>query len=329
MVPALTSLKFKLKTGTMNWKNFVTDYLNFSRRERIAAIVIVVLIFFIWLSPRLLQKFRSTESNSARSLLASIKKLDSLKSRNEKNKRKEDEDEPDYTAVEKAPEPYSPALFYFDPNLATNEEWKKLGLGEKTIRIIKNYLAHGGHFKNAEDLKKIYGLNKDQYSRLEPYVKIQINEVNAYFKTAESPKPPFEKKLSKFSIDINLADTTEFISLPGIGSKLAARIVNFRDKLGGFYSVDQVGETYGLPDSTFQKIKTSLFLADVSVKMININSATKDELKLHPYIRWVIANAIVEYRNQHGNFSSPDDLKKISVITDDVFEKIKRYLTVN
>ena len=45
------------------------------------------------------------------------------------------------------------------------------------------------------------------------------------------------------SVDINTADTTAFISLPGIGSKLAARIVNFRDKLGGFYSIDQVGET--------------------------------------------------------------------------------------
>jgi DNA uptake protein ComE-like DNA-binding protein len=63
-----------------------------------------------------------------------------------------------------------------------------------------------------------------------------------------------------FIIDINSADTTSFIALPGIGSKLAARIINFRDKLGGFYSVAQVGETFGLPDSTFQKIKQYLKL---------------------------------------------------------------------
>jgi len=115
--------------------------------------------------------------------------------------------------------------------------------------------------------------------------------------------------------------------LPGIGSKLAARIVNFRDKLGGFYSVDQVGETYGLADSTFQKIKGSLQLSG-SVKKFNINTATKDELKIHPYIKWNLANAIVEYRNQHGAFKSLDELKNIVLIDEVTFEKIVHYLSL-
>ena len=119
-----------------------------------------------------------------------------------------------------------------------------------------------------------------------------------------------------------------FIALPGIGNKLALRIVNFRDKLGGFYSIDQIGETYGLPDSVFRKIKPFLKLETNLVKKININTATKDEMKSHPYIKWNLANAIVEYRNQHGNFSSLEDLKKISLITTEVFDKIKFYLVL-
>ena len=101
-------------------------------------------------------------------------------------------------------------------------------------------------------------------------------------------------------VDVNTADTTAFVALPGIGSKLALRIVNFRDKLGGFYSVDQIAEIYGLPDSSFQRIKHLLKLDNPSIKKININTASKDEMKLHPYFKWNLANAIVEYRNQHG-----------------------------
>ena len=62
------------------------------------------------------------------------------------------------------------------------------------------------------------------------------------------------------------------------------------------------------------------------VKKININTATKDDLKTHPYIKWNIANAIVEYRNQHGNFQSMNDLKKVSLITEEVVGKLQAYL---
>jgi competence ComEA-like helix-hairpin-helix protein len=67
-------------------------------------------------------------------------------------------------------------------------------------------------------------------------------------------------------VDINSADTTPFIALPGIGAKLAQRIIKFRDKLGGFYSIDQVAETFGLPDSTYQKIKPRLIIKNTTVK---------------------------------------------------------------
>jgi competence ComEA-like helix-hairpin-helix protein len=103
--------------------------------------------------------------------------------------------------------------------------------------------------------------------------------------------------------------------------------VSFRDKLGGFYSVDQVGETFALPDSTFQKIRQYLKIETISIKKININTATIDELKGHPYIRWSIANPIIAYRNEHGAFSKPEDLKKIVAVTDELFNKIAPYLS--
>jgi competence ComEA-like helix-hairpin-helix protein len=130
------------------------------------------------------------------------------------------------------------------------------------------------------------------------------------------------------AIDINSADTTVFISLPGIGSRLASRIVNFRNKLGGFYSVTQVGETFGLPDSTFQKIRLYLKLGNTPVRKININTATVDELKAHPYLKYAVANPIVSYRNEHGPFSRIEDIRNVLVVTEEIFLKIAPYLII-
>ncbi|MEI9944383.1 MAG: helix-hairpin-helix domain-containing protein [Chitinophagaceae bacterium] len=115
---------------------------------------------------------------------------------------------------------------------------------------------------------------------------------------------------------------------PVSGAKLAARIVNFRDKLGGFYSIDQIKEIYGLPDSTFQKIKTYLKLNNEAIKKININTATIDELKAHPYIKYTIANPLIAYRNEHGPFSKVEDIKKVMAVTDEVYNKLSPYFTL-
>lgn len=139
--------------------------------------------------------------------------------------------------------------------------------------------------------------------------------------------PPryIKKKIEPF--DINEADTSAFIALPGIGSKLAARIVLFRDKLGGFYDKEQIREVYGLQDSVFQKISPLLKCNAQNVKKIEINSAEKETLKVHPYIRWSIANAVVAYRAQHGSFTSPDDLSKLENIGEDALKKMMPYIS--
>ncbi len=127
---------------------------------------------------------------------------------------------------------------------------------------------------------------------------------------------------------LNEADTADLLPLPGIGMKLAARIISFRDKLGGFYDINQLAETYGLPDSTFQRIKEKLHLGTKSLKQIDVNTAGLEQLRQHPYIRWHIANAIIAYRNQHGIFKDIQDLLKIDIITQEIYSKVSYYLTV-
>lgn len=106
------------------------------------------------------------------------------------------------------------------------------------------------------------------------------------------------------------------------------RIIAFRNKPGGFYFVDQVAETYLLPDSTFQKIKPRMVIGNNPVKQININTASVDEMKAQPYLRYNIANATYQYRQQHGNFKSVEEIRKIMSVTEEIFNKVQSYLTV-
>jgi competence ComEA-like helix-hairpin-helix protein len=213
-------------------------------------------------------------------------------------------------------------LFEFDPNTLSAAGWRKLGLRERAIRVIQKYLSRGGKFRQPADLKKIYGLPEEMAARLLPYVRIHMPEKNL---REDFPK---YKKREPSVVDINTADTAALIALPGIGSKLARRIITFRDKLGGFHAVEQVKETYGLPDSTFQQINPLLKIGAGTIRTIDINSADEEALSNHPYITRNLANAIVRYRQQHGPYKSVEDLKNIVLVTTEIFQKIVLYLAV-
>ena len=175
-------------------------------------------------------------------------------------------------------------------------------------------------------------MHEKDVKRLIPYVRIikkgldfpkKINEPFTYInKYPES----YKSKKNGNHININTADTLEFMTLPGIGIGFAKRIINFRNKLGGFYSIDQIKETYGLPDSTFLLIKDRIHIGSGNLEKKNINTSTVEELGSHPYIKYRLANAIVAYRKQHGLFNDLNDLKKIMIIDDGLFIRIKEYL---
>jgi competence protein ComEA len=318
-------------------KQNVSEWFDFSKKVRNSILLmlgIILLGILIQLSSSFFIKPKKYDHSEFEKEIASLK-IKPADSSNKYKKKLDDNDDAyqpynqPYENKYKADKEWKGELFYFDPNTLDEAGWQKLGVRDKTIATIKNYLLKGGKFYKPEDIKKIWGLNEVLADKLIPFIQIEKKDYAANGKHEEYSKPVYEKKTyTPTLIDINTADTTAFIALPGIGSKLAQRIITFRDKLGGFYKMEQVGETFLLPDSVFQKIKPRLTLSNTAVKQININTATIDEFKAHPYIRYVIGNAIVQYRTQHGNFSSVNDLKKIMLVTEEVFNKTLPYLKV-
>lgn len=319
----------------MKWKEIVVDYLSFTRRDRIGILVIVILLLAVFFSPKLISRQRFNPDFKDTAWMTALKKLEQNETQNNQQYSQNAEGNISNYQYDRSNNYYNEKprgeLFYFNPNTLSTEGWQKLGLRDKTIQTIQNYLSKGGHFRKPEDLQRIYGLFPNEFERIAPFIKIEqdfeTNNKKEFSDKTPTEYNPAKSYSSRYSvIDINSADTSAYISLPGIGSKLAARIVNFRDKLGGFYSIDQVRETFGLPDSTFQKIKQYLKLENTSIRKMNINTATVDELKAHPYIKWSLANPIVAYRTEHGQFAKVEDIKKVMAVMEEVYNKIAPYL---
>ncbi len=215
-----------------------------------------------------------------------------------------------------------PELFSFNPNNLPESDWKRLGFSDKQIHSIKNYESKGGKFRTKADVKKMYAIHDDEYNRIEPFIAIPevAKDTSHHFSF-----PKYEKTF--LVVDIGTADSTELEKLPMVGDYLARKIYNWREKLGGFYSINQVKEMYGMRDSAFQVILPHLVLKDsANLRKINLNTADYVELNKHPYISGSLANIIVNYRKQHGAFKSLDDLHKVALVDGELYRKIAPYL---
>lgn len=240
--------------------------------------------------------------------------------------------------VEDRPYPDKKAIQYFDfdPNTVSKQGWMQLGLSEAQAEVVLYYQERGGKFRNKEDLKKVYVISDEFYIAVEPYIQIipEKEEIEKENKFEQSGN--FEKKTTEntkkdevdYKININTADTTEWKKLRGIGSVLSQRILNFREALGGFYSLDQIQEVYGIQEELFQTIKPKLIRPDSnSYDKIDINFINDTELAKHPYINKKEAKIILNYRLQHGDFEHSDEIQKIKGINLEKVSKVFPYLS--
>ncbi|HZY78217.1 MAG TPA: helix-hairpin-helix domain-containing protein [Cyclobacteriaceae bacterium] len=140
--------------------------------------------------------------------------------------------------------------------------------------------------------------------------------------------PPKQKPVEKF--DLNLADTAKLKTIYGIGPVIARRIALYRESLGGFIMFEQLYEVWGLDSTVVRRLsEKSVIAPGFTPVKLPINHCGEQELARHPYIRTKLARAIVNYRLQHGNFASIDDLTKIVVVDEKAFQRIKPYITID
>ncbi len=330
------------------WK----DRFHFTRSERNGIISLLLLIKVIFVLPHVYSLFVEPKPVDFTAFQTAVDQF-----YNEEQKVVSSAPLEDTPQKKKTSQPV--VLFAFDPNTASLEDLVRLGIKEKTAKTLIKYRTKGGKFRKKEDLKRVYGLKPADYEKLEAYIDIPQKkkekkkiepvdikpESKPSFITKSDEKKTLPKKeqstqkvtSSKFkarpkitiNIDVNAATAEEWQKLRGIGASYSKRIVKFRNALGGFHSIEQISEVYGLPDSTFQSIQPFLKIEDGNIKQININTASREDLKTHPYLKWKQADVIINYREQHGSFETVDDLLKVKVIPPETLEKLKPYIQVD
>lgn len=224
-------------------------------------------------------------------------------------------------------------LFPFDPNSLDSAGWVKLGFSPKQASTIINYRNAGAEFRQTKDLKKLFVVDEGRYKQLEPFVRIDTTS----FAPAEEATAHKSKKANsreryvrpKLNVNLNTADTTELQELYGIGPSFAKRITGYRKLLGGYIDKQQLLEVYGMDSSRFAGIMEEVTVNSDVPKRIDLNKTIIDSLGRHPYIGWKLARVIIRYRDQHGPFRNVDELTKIHIIDEEFLEKAKPYLCVN
>ncbi|MBK9670729.1 MAG: helix-hairpin-helix domain-containing protein [Bacteroidetes bacterium] len=117
--------------------------------------------------------------------------------------------------------------------------------------------------------------------------------------------------------------------MKGIGSTFAKRILAYREKLGGFVSMKQLNEVWGLDSSTISALQSQISLNPHIVRKIPINYCTVSDLKKHPYFTYNLANNIVLYRDRHGEYQKLEDIKQAVLVNEELFRKIAPYLSLD
>ena len=261
-------------------------------------------------------------------------------------------DAPQHGGITYAAAEDSVETFPFDPNTADSTTLLRLGLAPWQVRAVYRYRAKHGRYHVPEDFMRLPGMTNGLWQRLKPMV--QIAEEFRYVTppapsrpareaaapgstppadtaqtTSGNPMParrdslPRQEKLAAGEVvDINTADTTLLKKIPGIASRRAARIVRYRQQLGGFVSTEQVMEATELPDS----VMLWMTVVPGEVQKIAINAWSVQRLMRHPYLNFYQAKDIQEYRRNHGDLHSVEELSQLEHFRPTDIDRLRPYV---
>jgi competence protein ComEA len=317
-------------------KQIIRDYLTFNKRERNGVFVLISIIILMLVYLNISEKFYRVKNidftefrREADSMNSFLKRSQSQLLENESS-----------SEIKESSAQIKSERFHFNPNNLPELGWKRLGLTEKQIKTIKNYEAKGGRFKKKEDLKKMYCIKPEQYASLEPF--IQIPDASSVFENGKvvSDKSltrnenhqnnnvmPVGRKNDGGVVELNAADSAILTTIKGIGAFYAKTIIKYRNSLGGFHSKEQLLEVWKFDSEKYAAIEKFVSVDPSKIKKININTCEAEQLKI-PYLKWNMANAIVNYRKHHGSFKTIDDIKQTDLVDEETLRKIAPYLSL-
>ena len=224
--------------------------------------------------------------------------------------------------------------FPFNPNTMTEEEGLKMGLTDRQVRNIINYRESGGHFYSKKDLGRLYTISESDFEQLEPFIVLPVvsRETRTGREQAKSKEmkrgTESEKTVKKEIpiVDVNVVDSATLVELPQLGSYTAGRIVSYREKLGGFISLEQLREVKGIDSTRYEAIFPYLRLESVEIKQLDVNRSDFKTLVNHPYLNYNQVKTIVNHREKKGMIKNWTQLQTVVGEKEPINPLVERYL---
>lgn len=206
-------------------------------------------------------------------------------------------------------------LFPFNPNTVTQEEGRRLGLADGQIRNIINYRNKGGHFVVKSDLSRLYTIGEEDYARLEPFIMLpdEAPKKKSYPRQKEEESRPAPRVIPH--VELNTVDSATLVELPQIGPYIARRILEYRDKLGGYVDLEQLREVKDVDSTRFGIISPFIDVAAAEPRKIDVNRDEFRTLVRHPYLNYEQVKRIIKQREQRGMIKNWPQLE--SLISDE------------
>ncbi len=222
-------------------------------------------------------------------------------------------------------------LYTFNPNFLTDFRASKLGMSVAEIDRLLAYRKTGKYVNSAKEFQQVTKVNDSLLSKIKGYFKFPEWVKNkTKFNNQNKSKDSYKSATANFFTiqDINTATAQDLQRINGIGKALSARIIKYRNKLGGFYFKDQLSEVYGLSPEVIQKTQKQFkILSKPKIKKLNINEATFKQVLHLPYIDYELTKKIFNYRDEFAEIQSLEELKKIDGFPLDKYDRIILYLS--
>ncbi|PWA04425.1 ComEA family DNA-binding protein [Flavobacterium psychrotolerans] len=221
---------------------------------------------------------------------------------------------------------YVPKIYPFNPNFITDFKGYRLGMSTQEIDRLLEFRKTNKYVNSAQEFQAVTKVSDSLLNVISPYFKFP-DWVNNKKNFKSFPKSTFDKKEKITVLDINQATQEDLKKIYGIGDGLSERILKEKEKLGGFVSMEQMNDVWGLSPEVVQKLNEHFKIkGQPAVKKLNINNASVKELMQFPYFRYALAKSIVTYRSMNGEIKNTADLIKIKDFPAEKINIITLYL---
>jgi len=224
---------------------------------------------------------------------------------------------------------YVPKIYPFNPNFITDFKGYKLGMSVAEIDRLLAFRKGNKYVNSPKEFQAVTKVSDSLLDAISPYFKFPdwVNNKKEFIDYKKYPNATFAKKEKIVIIDINQATQEDLIKIYGIGEAISLRILKFKESLGGFVSMEQMNDVWGLSPEVIENLNSHFKVSAIpNFKKIDINNASIKELSSFPYFKYPLPKNIVTFRSMNGDFKTKEDLSKIKDFPVDKIDIIALYL---